>query len=79
MVGISNLDTTFTLFGGRFRGEGHLVHRSHVYQMITDVGMSHGIERVMPAKLRNYERYATERSIGMDLKIILDALKAITR
>jgi len=37
------------------------------------------IERVMPAKLRNYERYVTERSIGMDLKIILATLKAITR
>jgi len=37
------------------------------------------IERVMPAKLRNYERYVAERSIGMDLKIILATLKAITR
>ena len=37
------------------------------------------IERVMPAKLRNYERYVTERSIGGDLKIILATLKAITR
>lgn len=37
------------------------------------------IERVMPVKLRNYERYVTERSIGMDLKIILATLKAITR
>jgi lipopolysaccharide/colanic/teichoic acid biosynthesis glycosyltransferase len=37
------------------------------------------IERVMPAKLRNYERYVTERSIGRDLKIILATLKAITR
>ncbi len=35
------------------------------------------IERVMPAKLRNYERYVTERSIGMDLKIILATVKAI--
>ena len=37
------------------------------------------IERVMPAKLRNYERYVAERSIGMDLKIILATVKAITR
>ena len=35
------------------------------------------IERVMPAKLRNYERYVTERSIGMDLKIIPATVKAI--
>ena len=35
------------------------------------------IERVMPAKLRNYERYVAERSIGMDLKIILATVKAI--
>ena len=35
------------------------------------------IERVMPAKLRNCERYVTERSIGMDLKIILATVKAI--
>jgi len=37
------------------------------------------IERVMPAKLRNYERYVTERSIRMDLKIILATVKAIIR
>jgi len=37
------------------------------------------IERVMPAKLRNYERYVTERSIGMDLKIIFATVKAIMR
>jgi hypothetical protein len=35
------------------------------------------IERVMPAKLRSYERYVTERSIGMDLKIELATVKAI--
>ena len=37
------------------------------------------IERVMPAKLRNYERYVAERSIGMDLKIIFATVKAIMR
>jgi len=37
------------------------------------------IERVMPAKLRNYERYVTERSIGVDLNIILATVKAIMR
>jgi lipopolysaccharide/colanic/teichoic acid biosynthesis glycosyltransferase len=35
------------------------------------------VERVMPAKLRNYERYVGERSIGMDLKIIFATVKAI--
>ena len=37
------------------------------------------IERVMPAKLRNYERYVGERSFGMDLKIIFATVKAIMR
>lgn len=35
------------------------------------------VERVMPAKLRNYEKYVAERSIGMDLKIILATVRAI--
>jgi len=37
------------------------------------------VERVIPLKLRNYERYVSERSIGKDLKIILATLKAIAR
>jgi lipopolysaccharide/colanic/teichoic acid biosynthesis glycosyltransferase len=37
------------------------------------------IERVMPAKLRNYERYVAERSIGMDLKIMFATVKAIMK
>lgn len=35
------------------------------------------IEEVMPVKLRYYERYVAERSLWLDLKLILLTLKAI--
>jgi lipopolysaccharide/colanic/teichoic acid biosynthesis glycosyltransferase len=37
------------------------------------------VERLIPLKLRNYERYVSERSFGTDIKIILATLKAIAR
>ncbi len=35
------------------------------------------VERIMPAKLRHYERYALERSMATDVRILLRTLKAL--
>lgn len=37
------------------------------------------LENVMPQKLRYYERYVSERSIAMDLKIIFATLKMLSK